>query len=163
MASIAASVSVGGPAYAAAKGGMRSYTPHAAVELAPEKRVNCVLPGFMRTPMSTGERYGLSVEEQARRKEEFAAQSPMNRAGEPEDIAKAIPVLCVRRLRDRPGTRRRRRSPCPELTLRAADDRTMAKCARVLPTGLFGVRGRTRALDGAEADALYSLTSWPDY
>jgi hypothetical protein len=28
---------------------------------------------------------------------------------------------------------------------------------------LFGVRGRTRALDGAEADALYSLTSWPDY
>jgi NAD(P)-dependent dehydrogenase (short-subunit alcohol dehydrogenase family) len=90
VASIAASVSVGGSAYAAAKGGMLSYTRHVAVELAPEIRVNCVSPGFMWTPMSTGERFGLSLEEQARRKEEFAARSPMNRAGDPQDIAKAI-------------------------------------------------------------------------
>jgi NAD(P)-dependent dehydrogenase (short-subunit alcohol dehydrogenase family) len=69
---------------------MLSYTRHVAVELAPEIRVNCVSPGFMWTPMSTGERYGLSIEEQARRKEQFAARSPMNRAGDPEDIAKAI-------------------------------------------------------------------------
>jgi NAD(P)-dependent dehydrogenase (short-subunit alcohol dehydrogenase family) len=67
IASIAASVSVGGSAYAASKGGMLSYTRHVAVELAPVVRVNCVSPGFMRTPMSTGERVGLSPEEQERR------------------------------------------------------------------------------------------------
>jgi NAD(P)-dependent dehydrogenase (short-subunit alcohol dehydrogenase family) len=44
----------------------------------------------MWTPMSTGEQFGLSIDEQARRKADFAARSPINRAGEPEDIANAI-------------------------------------------------------------------------
>jgi NAD(P)-dependent dehydrogenase (short-subunit alcohol dehydrogenase family) len=90
IASIAASVSVGGSAYAAAKGGMLSYTRHVAVELAPAIRVNCVSPGFMWTPMSTGERDGLSPAEQDQRRAEFAAKNPMNRAGSVDDIAHAV-------------------------------------------------------------------------
>jgi NAD(P)-dependent dehydrogenase (short-subunit alcohol dehydrogenase family) len=87
VASIAASVSVGGSAYAAAKGGILSYTRHVAVELAPDVRVNSVSPGFMWTPMSTGERDGLSPAEQEERRAEFAAKNPMNRAGSVDDIA----------------------------------------------------------------------------
>ncbi len=93
VASIAASVSVGGSAYAAAKGGMLSYTRHVAVELAPNVRVNCVSPGFMRTPMSTGERMGLGPDEQEKRMAEFATYSPMRRAGSTADIANAILFL----------------------------------------------------------------------
>jgi NAD(P)-dependent dehydrogenase (short-subunit alcohol dehydrogenase family) len=93
IASIAASVSVGGSAYAASKGAMLSYTRHVAVELAPTIRVNCVSPGFMRTPMSTGERVGLSLEEQEQRMIAFGGFSPMGRAGSVEDIAHAVAYL----------------------------------------------------------------------
>jgi 3(or 17)beta-hydroxysteroid dehydrogenase len=93
VASIAASVSVGGSAYAAAKGGMLSYTRHVAVELAPDVRVNCVSPGYMWTPMSTGERVGASAEDQDQRRATFAQMSPMNRVGTAEDIANAILFL----------------------------------------------------------------------
>jgi 3-oxoacyl-[acyl-carrier protein] reductase len=90
IASIAASVSVGGSAYAAAKGGMLSYTRHVAVELAPTIRINCVSPGFMRTPMSTGEHRGSTPEEQEQRMALFATYSPMGRVGSAEDIANAV-------------------------------------------------------------------------
>jgi 2-keto-3-deoxy-L-fuconate dehydrogenase len=90
VASIAASVAVGGCAYAAAKGGMLSYTRHVAVELAPAIRVNCVSPGYMWTPMTTGERDGLTPSEQEGRRAWSASMSPMNRVGTPEDIANAI-------------------------------------------------------------------------
>jgi NAD(P)-dependent dehydrogenase (short-subunit alcohol dehydrogenase family) len=90
IASIAASVSVGGSAYAASKGGIVSYTRHVAVELAPTVRVNCVSPGFMRTPMSTGERVGISPDEQEQRMVAFGGFSPMGRAGSAEDIANAV-------------------------------------------------------------------------
>jgi NAD(P)-dependent dehydrogenase (short-subunit alcohol dehydrogenase family) len=93
ICSIAASVSVGGSAYAAAKGGMLSYTRFVAVELAPTIRVNCVSPGFMRTPMSTGERLGLSAEQQESRMRQFATFSPMGRAGSVDDIAHAALFL----------------------------------------------------------------------
>jgi len=76
--------------YAASKGGMVSYTRHVAVELAPTVRVNCVSPGFMRTPMSTGERVGLSADEQERRMVAFGGSSPMGRAGSADDIANAV-------------------------------------------------------------------------
>ena len=89
VASIAASVSVGGSAYAAAKGGMLSYTRHVAVELAPTVRVNCVSPGFMRTPMSTGERVGSTPEQQEQRMAMFATYSPMGRVGSADDVANA--------------------------------------------------------------------------
>jgi NAD(P)-dependent dehydrogenase (short-subunit alcohol dehydrogenase family) len=89
IASIAAAIQVGGSAYAAAKGGMISYTRQVAAELAPDVRVNCVSPGLMWTPMSTGERAGLTLEEQAAHKVVYGARSPMKRAGTVDDIAYA--------------------------------------------------------------------------
>jgi NAD(P)-dependent dehydrogenase (short-subunit alcohol dehydrogenase family) len=93
VASIAASVSVGGSAYAASKGGILSYTRHVAVELAPTVRANCVSPGFMRTPMSTGERHGATPSEQEQRMAVFGSYSPMGKAGSADDIANAILYL----------------------------------------------------------------------
>jgi len=94
VASIAASVCVGGAAYAAAKGGMVSYTRHVARELAARNvRVNCVSPGFMVTPMTTGERLGLDEAAQQDRLHGFARRMPMKRMGSMDDIANAILYL----------------------------------------------------------------------
>lgn len=94
VASIAATRAVGGASYAAAKGGILSYTRFVSRELAPQGiRVNCVSPGYMRTPMSTGERYGLTEAQQDARMEHFAQRVPMRRSGAAGDIADAIVYL----------------------------------------------------------------------
>ena len=56
-------------------------------------RANCVSPGFMRTPMSTGERMGLSADEQEARLEQMAKPVPMGHVGSTLDIAEAIVFL----------------------------------------------------------------------
>jgi len=94
VASIAATRAVGGASYAAAKGGILSYTRLVSRELAARGvRINCVSPGYMRTPMSTGERLGLSVAEQEERLAKLTRRVPMRRSGEPADIADAIVYL----------------------------------------------------------------------
>jgi NAD(P)-dependent dehydrogenase (short-subunit alcohol dehydrogenase family) len=94
VASIAASCCVGGSAYAASKGAILSYTRHLSHELAARRvRVNCVSPGFMRTPMTTGERHGLSPDEQEARLAEFGSRVPMRYCGSMLDIANAILYL----------------------------------------------------------------------
>jgi len=94
VASIAASVCIGGAAYAATKGAILSYTRHVARELAGRGvRANCVSPGFMRTPMTTGERQGLSPGEQEARMEAFGRLVPMRRTGTADDIANAVLFL----------------------------------------------------------------------
>jgi len=94
LASIAASCSIGGAAYAASKGGIKSYTQHVAPEIAAQGvRINCVSPGFMRTPMSTGERYGLSADEQEARIAAMGALVPFGRTGSTLDIAEAVLFL----------------------------------------------------------------------
>ena len=94
VASIAASCSVGGAAYGATKGGILSYTRQVSRELAARNvRINCVSPGYMRTPMSTGERRGATPEEQEAAMERFARLAPMGRAGSTLDIADAILYL----------------------------------------------------------------------
>jgi NAD(P)-dependent dehydrogenase (short-subunit alcohol dehydrogenase family) len=94
VASIAASCSVGGSAYGAAKGGILSYTRQVSRELADRNvRINCVSPGYMRTPMSTGERRGATPEEQEAQMARFAELVPMKRPGEARDIADAILYL----------------------------------------------------------------------
>jgi 3-oxoacyl-[acyl-carrier protein] reductase len=94
VASIAASVCVGGAAYAASKAGILGYTRHISHELARRNiRANCVSPGFMRTPMTTGERAGLGPEEQEKQLDEFAQRVPMKRVGSQLDIAEAILYL----------------------------------------------------------------------
>ncbi len=94
VASIAATRAVGGSAYAATKGGILSYTRQVSQELASRGiRLNCVSPGYMRTPMSTGERMGLSPEQQDERIAAFGTLVPMGRAGSTLDIAEAILFL----------------------------------------------------------------------
>jgi NAD(P)-dependent dehydrogenase (short-subunit alcohol dehydrogenase family) len=94
VASIAASVCTGGAAYAASKGAILSYTRHTARELARRGvRVNAVSPGFMRTPMTTGEREGLDLDAQEDRIAGFASHLPMKRMGAMDDIADAILFL----------------------------------------------------------------------
>jgi NAD(P)-dependent dehydrogenase (short-subunit alcohol dehydrogenase family) len=94
VASIAASCCVGGAAYAASKGAIVSYTRHISRELAARGvRANCVSPGFMRTPMTTGERDGLSLDEQEARITEFGRRVPMRYCGSTLDIANAIVYL----------------------------------------------------------------------
>jgi NAD(P)-dependent dehydrogenase (short-subunit alcohol dehydrogenase family) len=94
VASIAATVACGGAAYAASKGGILGFTHQAAFELAARKvRVNCVSPGFMRTPMSTGEREGFGADEQEARLAGFASNVPMREVGRAVDIANAMLYL----------------------------------------------------------------------
>jgi 3-oxoacyl-[acyl-carrier protein] reductase len=56
-------------------------------------RVNCVSPGFMRTPMTTGERLGLDEAAQEAQLAEFARRVPVKRMGATDDIADAILFL----------------------------------------------------------------------
>jgi NAD(P)-dependent dehydrogenase (short-subunit alcohol dehydrogenase family) len=94
IASIAAWSPVGGAAYAASKGAILSYTRNISRELASRRiRANCVSPGFMRTPMSTGERHGLSTDEQEARLADMGRRVPMRQVGSTLDIANAIVYL----------------------------------------------------------------------
>ena len=94
IASIAATRAGSGSSYAAAKAGMLGYTHQVAAELASRGvRVNCVSPGYMRTPMSTGERMGLDAAAQEARIEAFGKLVPMQRAGSVDDIAAAVAYL----------------------------------------------------------------------
>ncbi len=94
VASIAATRAVSGASYAAAKGGILGYTLQVAAELAARNvRVNCVSPGYMRTPMTTGERLGLDAPAQEALLEAFGRLVPMQRTGTVDDIAAAIAYL----------------------------------------------------------------------
>jgi 3-oxoacyl-[acyl-carrier protein] reductase len=72
--------------YAASKAGMIGLTKSAAKELAKRKvRVNAVAPGFIQTEMTS------VLPQQA--KDMALGQIPMNRFGEPKDIARAVGFL----------------------------------------------------------------------
>jgi NAD(P)-dependent dehydrogenase (short-subunit alcohol dehydrogenase family) len=94
IASIAATRAVSCASYAAAKAGILGYTHQVAAELAPRGvRVNCVSPGYMRTPMSTGERWGLDAAQQEQRVAALGERAPMKRMGSVDDIAAAVVYL----------------------------------------------------------------------
>ena len=80
----------GGPgaaAYAAAKGGLVTYTKGMARELAPHGiRVNAVAPGVIATPYH--DKYSW-----AEQLEKFRAMTPVNRIGASEEIAAVIAFL----------------------------------------------------------------------
>jgi 3-oxoacyl-[acyl-carrier protein] reductase len=80
--------------YAAAKAGIQGLAKTLSIELGPfGVNVNCVAPGFIATAMTaqTAERMGMSFEDF---KEAAAAQVPVRRVGEPEDVAGVIAFLC---------------------------------------------------------------------
>jgi 3-oxoacyl-[acyl-carrier protein] reductase len=80
--------------YATAKAGLQGMTKTLAIELGPfNVNVNCVAPGFIVTDMTrqTAERVGVPFEQFM---EGVAAQVPLRRAGQPEDVAGTIAFLC---------------------------------------------------------------------
>jgi 3-oxoacyl-[acyl-carrier protein] reductase len=68
-----------GQLFAAAKGAVMAFTKSLALSLAPEVRVNCLAPGWIRT--AWGETASTSWQERAER------ESPLERWGTPEDVA----------------------------------------------------------------------------
>ena len=69
--------------YVAAKHGVVGITKTAAMEYAQDKiRVNCVNPGYIKTPMTDPS--------MAQRYDQLMTKVPMNRLGVPEEIAEAV-------------------------------------------------------------------------
>ncbi len=80
--------------YSAAKAGIQGMTKTLAIELGRfDVNVNCVAPGFVSSAMTrqTAERMGVAFEDFQRI---AAEQVPLQRIGEPEDIAGVIAFLC---------------------------------------------------------------------
>jgi 3-oxoacyl-[acyl-carrier protein] reductase len=76
-------------AYCAAKAGLSMLTQVAALEMAPRGiRVNAVAPGFVHTPLTDP---AASVPGLV---EEYLENTPLGRAGQPEDVAAAVAFLC---------------------------------------------------------------------
>lgn len=90
----AVATSSGVAAYAASKGGLAAFTRAAALELAPEVRVNAVLPGAVDTPMlragmarwSTPDGLDAALQD-------LAARTPLRRIGDPAEIAQVVLFL----------------------------------------------------------------------
>lgn len=75
--------------YTASKAALEGMTRAMAVELSPLGiRVNCVAPGFIKTPMSTK-----ALDNDPERRRRVLARTPAGKLGEPEDIANAVYFL----------------------------------------------------------------------
>jgi 3-oxoacyl-[acyl-carrier protein] reductase len=68
-----------GELFAAVKGAVMAFTRSLALSLAPEVRVNCLAPGWIRTAWGVGA--SEVWQERVRR------ETPLGRWGEPEDVA----------------------------------------------------------------------------
>ncbi|HYN30602.1 MAG TPA: SDR family oxidoreductase, partial [Dermatophilaceae bacterium] len=80
--------------YSAAKAGLQGFTKTLAIELGRfGVTANCVAPGFIQTEMTaaTAERIGVPFDQMIKA---AAANIPVARVGQPEDIAAAISFFC---------------------------------------------------------------------
>lgn len=83
-------------AYTAAKHGVSGATKAAALEVAEQGiRVNAIAPGFTYTPMVSDQ--GLTIKRDTEEYKAGAANHPMNRWGEPENMADGIAFLLSER------------------------------------------------------------------
>ena len=73
--------------YAAAKAAVIALTQSAALEWAPAVRVNCVSPGFVRTPLNE------VLASDPGTRESLEGRTPMQRLGTPEDVAAVVEFL----------------------------------------------------------------------
>ncbi len=93
LSSISALGNRGQANYAAAKAGLQGFTKTLAIELGPfGVTVNAVAPGFIVTDMTaaTAARMGVDFEQM---QQGAAAQIPVRRVGQPEDVAAVISFL----------------------------------------------------------------------
>ena len=79
----------GEAAYSAAKAGVAAMTANAALEYAPDIRVNAVAPGMIRTALTEPLLGGFP-----HLSERYERTTPVGRLGEPEDIADVVVFLC---------------------------------------------------------------------
>jgi len=82
-------------AYSASKTGLRGLTQSVALDLAERGlpiRVNMVHPGAIRTPMYDRYKFSGAADPEAI-ETQFAATHPMNRIGEPGEVARAVVFL----------------------------------------------------------------------
>lgn len=98
VSSVHAGASTAGmAAYAASKAALLAYTRVAALELAPEVRVNAVLPGAVQTAMLEAglERFADDDDDASRRAavDRLVSRTPLARVGEPAEIARVIAFL----------------------------------------------------------------------
>jgi 3-oxoacyl-[acyl-carrier protein] reductase len=80
--------------YSTAKAGLQGMTKTLAIELGRYNvNVNCVAPGFIATAMThqTADRIGISFEQFV---EAASKEIPLQRVGQPEDVAGLIAYLC---------------------------------------------------------------------
>ncbi len=73
--------------YSAAKAAVVALTQAAALELAPSIRVNCVSPGFIRTPLNEV----LAADDGLRT--QIESGTPMRRVGQPAEVAELVAFL----------------------------------------------------------------------
>ncbi|MBT7759903.1 MAG: SDR family oxidoreductase [Rhodospirillaceae bacterium] len=77
-------------AYAAAKSALNGLTRQMASEFGPSGiRINSVAPGLIETPMTEAR-----IHEQGTVQQRMLVDTPMQRVGQPEDIARAVAFLC---------------------------------------------------------------------
>jgi NAD(P)-dependent dehydrogenase (short-subunit alcohol dehydrogenase family) len=82
----------GAAAYTASKGGLLQFTRALALEVAPRGiRANCVCPGNIDTPLT--EAFLLSAPDYEEQRRNYAAESPMNRLGSPQEVADCVLFL----------------------------------------------------------------------
>ena len=73
--------------YSAAKAGVIALTMSAALEYGPEIRVNCVSPGFVRTPLND-----FIVDDDDHRSQ-MERNTPLGRIGTPDEVASVVAFL----------------------------------------------------------------------
>ena len=73
--------------YSAAKAGVIALSQSAALEYGPDIRVNCVSPGFVRTPLNA------MLADDPVVVSEIATGTPLERAGRPDEVAAVVAFL----------------------------------------------------------------------
>jgi len=86
--------SAGETPYSAAKAGVVALTASAALEYAPLIRVNAVAPGMIRTNLT-----GMLLDDVPGMPEHYRRITPMDRVGDPTDVADVVAFLCSDRAR----------------------------------------------------------------